>query len=120
MKTRLGLLCLLLAIPAVWHNPETQEDLPPLETNSLGMRFVRIRPGEFLMGSPDTDPDAAEDEKPQHRVRITRPFYLGAYEVTQEEYQRVMGTNPSFFSPTGPGKDRVAGLDTPRFPAEQV
>src|SRR5262249_1832470 len=79
-----------------------------------------IPAGEFLMGSPDSDPEAREDEKPQHRVRITRPFYLGVHEVTQEEYQRVMGGNGCFFSPTGAGKDKVAGLNTARFPAEQV
>jgi outer membrane protein assembly factor BamB len=93
---------------------------PPTLTNSIGMRLALLPPGEFPMGSPDSDPDAREDEKPQHRVRITRPFSMGLYEVTQEEYQRVMGSNPSFFSPTGPGKDRVAGLNTGRFPVEQV
>jgi formylglycine-generating enzyme required for sulfatase activity/outer membrane protein assembly factor BamB len=126
MKKRLGLLCLLLAVAAAWRAPGTLENgpgrdaLPPAVTNSLGMRLVLVRPGTFLMGSPDSDPDAGADERPRHRVRITRPYYLGAYEVTQEEYRRVMGTNPSFFSPTGPGRDRVAGLDTSRFPAEQV
>jgi formylglycine-generating enzyme required for sulfatase activity len=49
------------------------------------------------VGSPDSDKDAQDDEKPQHRVRITRPFYLGETEVTQGQYQRVMGVNPSFF-----------------------
>ena len=44
------------------------------------------------MGSPDEDKDAGQDEKPQHRVRITRPFYLGVYEVTQAQYEAVMGT----------------------------
>jgi outer membrane protein assembly factor BamB len=89
--------------------------------NSIGMKLALIPAGEFLMGSPDADKDAPEDEKPQHRVRITRPFYLGAYVVTQEEYQRVMGvTSTSFFSPTGPGKNRVVGLNTARFPVEQV
>jgi len=52
-------------------------------TNSLGMKFTLIKAGEFLMGSPDTDKDATDDEKPQHRVRITRPFYMGIHEVTQ-------------------------------------
>ena len=46
-------------------------------TNSLGMKFAPIKAGEFLMGSPDSDNDAFDNEKPQHRVRITRPFYLG-------------------------------------------
>jgi formylglycine-generating enzyme required for sulfatase activity len=84
------------------------------------MKLALIPAGEFLMGSPDSDPGARGDEKPQHRVRITRPFYLSTSEVTQGEYQRVMGTNPSFFSSTGPGKDRVAGLDTARLPVEQA
>ena len=40
------------------------------------------------MGSPDTDKDAEDDEKPQHRVRITRPFYLGVHEVTRGQFRR--------------------------------
>ena len=50
---------------------------PSLITNSLSMKFTPIKAGEFSMGSPDTDKDAQDEEKPQHRVRITRPFYLG-------------------------------------------
>ncbi len=57
-------------------------------TNSLGMNFTLIKAGEFLMGSPDTDKDAFDDEKPQHRVRITRPFYLGVHEVTRGQFRR--------------------------------
>ena len=107
----------------------------PVEvTNSIGMKLVLIPPGEFEMGSPrewieeelkthvgDGWPDKfLPGECPQHRVRITKPFYFGAYEVTQEEYQRVMGTNPSFFSATGQGKDKVSHQDTKRYPVEQV
>jgi len=66
-------------------------------TNSIGIKMVLIPAGEFLMGSPDSDEDADTWEKPQHRVKITRPFYLGVYPVTQEEYERVMGKNPSDF-----------------------
>jgi len=61
------------------------------------MKFALIPAGEFQMGSPDSDSAAASDEKPQHRVRITKPFYLGVTEVTQEQYERVMGSNPSIF-----------------------
>ena len=57
-------------------------------TNSIGMKLVLIPAGEFLMGSPDSDKDAQDDEKPQHRVRITRPFYLGATEVTVGQFRR--------------------------------
>jgi len=57
-------------------------------TNSIDMRLRLIQAGEFLMGSPDDDKDAAHDEKPQHRVRITRPFYLGVHEVTRDQFRR--------------------------------
>ena len=60
------------------------------------MKLALIPPGTFLMGSPDSDPFAATDEKPQHRVTITKPFYIGMYPVTQEEYVRMTGLkNPS-------------------------
>jgi serine/threonine-protein kinase len=103
-------------------------------TNSIGMKLLLIPPGEFMMGSPKElieeelkrpDNDQWYKERlpsggPQHRVRITRPFYLGTYLVTQQEYQRVMGTNPSEFSATGKGKDKVTGQDTKQFPVEMV
>jgi formylglycine-generating enzyme required for sulfatase activity len=55
-------------------------------TNSIGMRLVLIPSGTFLMGTLDSDKDA--DEKPQHRVRITLPFYLGVHEVTRGQFRR--------------------------------
>jgi formylglycine-generating enzyme required for sulfatase activity len=63
-------------------------------TNSIGMEFVLILPGEFMMGAPDDDPDAQENEKPQHKVVITKPFYLGKYPVTQGQWLAVMGKKP--------------------------
>ncbi len=79
---------------------ETQDvtiELLRTMTNPLGMLLVEIPAGEFLMGSPDSDRVTDRDEKPQHRVRITRPFYLGVYPVTQSQWERVMGSNPSRF-----------------------
>jgi len=61
------------------------------------LEMVLVPAGEFLMGSPDADKDARDEEKPQHRVRITRPFYLGKYPVTQEQWEVVMAANPSNF-----------------------
>jgi formylglycine-generating enzyme required for sulfatase activity len=74
------------------------ELLPPKKraqhiTNSIGMEFVLIPAGEFLMGSDDGDPD----EFPIHRVTISQPFFLGIYAVTQREWEAVMGNNPSAF-----------------------
>ena len=65
-----------------------------VETNSIGMKLALIPPGDFLMGSTDADVWATPDEKPQHLVRITRPFCLGQYEVTQGQWRRVMGSAP--------------------------
>jgi formylglycine-generating enzyme required for sulfatase activity len=56
-------------------------------TNSIGMRFVAIPGGEFLMGSPEDDKDAGASEKPQHRVRIS-PFWMGQTEVTRGQFRR--------------------------------
>jgi len=77
-------------------------------TNSIGMKLVLIPAGEFMMGSRESPEETCEQfgmpsglaryfksEHPQHRVRITKPFYLGVYEVAQAEYERVMGENPS-------------------------
>jgi len=62
-----------------------------------GIEMVFIPAGEFMRGSPSGESGRHDYEGPQHRVRITKPFYLGKYEVTQGEWQRVMGSNPSYF-----------------------
>ncbi|MBE3098193.1 MAG: formylglycine-generating enzyme family protein [Planctomycetes bacterium] len=59
------------------------------------MRLVLIRPGTFMMGSPDSEKGHKADESPQHEVTISKPFYMGVTEVTQAQYEAVMGTNPS-------------------------
>jgi formylglycine-generating enzyme required for sulfatase activity len=56
--------------------------------NSIGMKLTLITAGTFQMGSPESDTEAEADEKPQHRVRITRPFYLGVHEVTRGQFRR--------------------------------
>src|SRR5262249_26628898 len=60
-----------------------------------GMEFVKISPGEFMMGCSVGDIDCNDDERPIHRVQITKPFEIGKYEVTQAQWQAVMGANPS-------------------------
>jgi formylglycine-generating enzyme required for sulfatase activity len=87
--------------------------------NSLDMRLVLIPAGQFTMGSPPDRANRQEDKTP-HEVVITKPFYLGAFEVTQAQYKEVMGNNRSYFSPTGNGKAKVQGLNTDAFPVEQV
>ena len=76
--------------------------------NPLGMEFVWIPAGEFLMGSPSHEEGRDSDER-QHEVRISQGFWMGKYEVTQREWERVMGANPSHFESCGA-----------RCPVEQV
>ena len=77
--------------------PATQMPAPAsslaTRRNSIGMELVRIPAGEFMMGSDSDRPD----EKPLHQVVISKPFYLGKYEVTQAQWQEIMGANPSHF-----------------------
>ncbi len=63
----------------------------------LKLELVFIPAGDFLMGSPDSDRQAENNEKPQHRVRITKPFYMGKYKVMQDQWDAVMGSNSSAF-----------------------
>ena len=61
-------------------------------TNSLGMEFVYIPPGSFMMGSPLDEPERTKEET-QHKVTLTRGFYIQTTEVTQDQWQKVMGTD---------------------------
>jgi formylglycine-generating enzyme required for sulfatase activity len=124
--------------------------------NSLGMPLVLIPPGEFDMGATSEEIAWAQEqgkknqetawyfdrvlsEAPRHRVKLTKPFYLGVYHVTQREYEKVMGVNPSAFTwrqrdgsafepplLEGETKSRrvdatmVANKDTGRYPVETV
>jgi formylglycine-generating enzyme required for sulfatase activity len=69
-------------------------------TNSLGMKFVYIPPGTFMMGSPESEKGRLNDEF-QHEVTLTKGFYMQTTEVTQGQWQVVMGNNPSYFKDCG-------------------
>jgi formylglycine-generating enzyme required for sulfatase activity len=69
--------------------------------NSIGMEFIEIPAGEFLMGCSKGDTECYDEEKPQHRVKITKSFYMGKFEVTQGQWKKVMGNNPSHFANCG-------------------
>jgi formylglycine-generating enzyme required for sulfatase activity len=93
-------------------------DVPSPMTNSIGMELLLIPPGEFMMGSPEDDPKKADGETPQHRVRITKPFYLGVDEVTQEQYEKVMGENPSSFKEPSRPVESISWDDAAAFCAK--
>ncbi len=77
--------------------PGATADEKELVTNSVGTKLKLLPAGWYLMGATPDDTAADKDEKPQHKVTITRPFYLGVCEVTQYEYRQVMNDNPSKF-----------------------
>ena len=72
------------------------KDPPKNFTNTIGMKFAWIPPGSFVMGSPKEEKDRNANET-QHKVTLTKGFYMGVYTVTQEQWKAVMGNNPSQF-----------------------
>uniref|UniRef100_UPI003F4931BF formylglycine-generating enzyme family protein n=1 Tax=Cupriavidus necator TaxID=106590 RepID=UPI003F4931BF len=100
--TILVLPLLLTISPACSTGPDVTS--PTVMENSLGMKFVLVPSGEFMMGSSESPDSLAKaypqyakerlqalaDEAPVHRVRITRPFYLGQYEVTVGQFRRFL------------------------------
>jgi formylglycine-generating enzyme required for sulfatase activity len=122
-----------LALPG-WSDGKGKK--PPRQiANCVGMKFVLIPQGKFTIGSPGDEKGRNRDEE-RHEVEITKAFYLGVYEVTQEQFEKVMGFNPSYFSARGSGskgtayedwskpgggKDKVEDLvSTSDFPVENV
>jgi len=89
------------------------------KSKAIGLELAVVDEGKFDMGSPRGERNRHPDET-LHSVRISRPFLVGKYEVTQDEYTRVMKHNPSWTSSTGEGKNKVAGVNTTQFPVENV
>jgi len=106
-------------------------------SNSIGMEFVEIPAGKFKMGAADNERSAGREEKPQHVVEISRPFYMGRFEVSQAIYERVMDGKkiqregswqlaqkiPAAFSRKGSSSDLVkslSGSDIGYLPVESI
>ena len=110
------------ATPARTPTPRSTATPPPVlapvtdqewRDPSTGMEFVWIPGGCFQMGSPANEEGRDDDEGPVHRVCLDG-FWMGKYEVTQAEWQTVMGNEPAYFNRSNRGKD------SGRYPVEQV
>lgn len=82
--------------------------------NSIGMKLQLIAPGTFSMGSPESEKDRKPGEV-QREVTLNREFYIGVCEVTQAEYEAVMGVNPSKTKGAKLPVDHVSWLDAVSF-----
>jgi formylglycine-generating enzyme required for sulfatase activity len=109
-------------------NAKKQMRVPPasnnraekvISTNSIGMKFVAIPAGRFLMGAGENVTDAYDSEKPQHPITISKPFLISKYEVTQSQWEAVMGSNPYTLDRSNPYynlpgmKERITRPDYP-------
>ncbi|MDD4891763.1 MAG: formylglycine-generating enzyme family protein [Phycisphaerae bacterium] len=81
----------------------------------VAMQFTIIPAGTFTMGSPDGEQDRRKDEGPRREVTLRKPLCIGMYEVTQRQYQAVMGTNPSRFKGDDNPVDSVSWSDAVAF-----
>lgn len=88
------------------------------DTKRVTLAMALIPPGDYTRGAPASEKDSWNDERPTHRVRISKPFYVGVHPVTQQQFQAVMGFNPSWFQRHGGGNDRVSELCTALFPVD--
>jgi formylglycine-generating enzyme required for sulfatase activity len=93
--------------------------LEPEMTLDLGdgvkMEFVLIPAGKFVMGSPEDEKDQGHDEWPQHEVTIGNPFFMGKFEVTQEQYKKLIKKNPSGYGGARNPVEQVSWDDAQAF-----
>ena len=104
---------------------QTSAETPPAKTDSsaegkafaiadLSMEMLWVKPGTFEMGSPSSEKDRDDDETP-HAVTLTQGFYLGKHEVTQSQWEKVMGSNPSHFKGGDRPVEKVSWTDVTSF-----
>jgi formylglycine-generating enzyme required for sulfatase activity len=103
MKVHIMCICVLMGVVALQScktvNRSRTKDIggKPGDVSKAGMTFVNVPAGTFMMGSPDSEGRRYVDEGPQHQVTISKSFELQTTEVTQAQWQAVMGSNPSNF-----------------------
>ena len=93
---------------------QLQAQTPKEITNSIGMKLVLIPKGTFMMGSPESEEGRDKNDETQHEVTISKDYYLGVYEVTQAQYEKMMGKNPSYF------QGAKVGNENANLPVEKI
>lgn len=85
------LFFLFISITAIQSKPKAFK-------SKMGIEFVPLPAGEFTMGCSPGDSECSNSEKPEHKVEITKGFYMGKYEITQAQWKALMEENPSKFN----------------------
>jgi len=85
------------------------------EEKAKRMQFVSIPAGNFMMGCSEGDRECYAEEKPEHRVSITRPFEMGKFQVTQAQYEAVRTVNPSYSQGPNLPVEGVSWEDAQKF-----
>jgi len=104
---------------------QTSAEIPPAKTDSsaegkpfaiadLSLEMLWVKPGTFEMGSPTTEAGRRSSEA-EHNVTLTKGFYLGQYEVTQTQWEKVMGDNPSHFKGANRPVEKVSWTEVTSF-----
>ena len=122
--SRCGMVVMLLAVAALVTVALAQEKAATTQPakelaldlgNKVTMKLALIPAGKFTMGSPDSEKDRSSDEGPQREVTISKAFYMGVYTVTQEQYEQIMGKNPSHFKGAQNPVEQVSWDDAVEF-----
>ena len=98
---------------------EKGDDTPKFQNQTItvdgvSFKMIAVEGGTFLMGSPESDTEANDNEKPQHEVTLSN-YYIGETEVTQELWEAVMGSNPSYFVGANLPVEKVSWNDCQEF-----
>ncbi|MBR7028841.1 MAG: formylglycine-generating enzyme family protein, partial [Bacteroidaceae bacterium] len=98
---------------------EKGDDTPKFQNQTItvggvSFKMIAVEGGTFQMGSPESDADTDDDEKPQHEVTLSN-YYIGEIEVTQELWETVMGSNPSKFKGPKLPVEKVSWDDCQEF-----
>ena len=116
MRSLVPVLCAAFLVPSI-ARAEIAASKPPHVIADLKLELLWVEPGTFLMGSAPGEPERNKAEGPPVRVTLSRGFWLGKTEVTQAQYEAIMGVNPSTF--VAAGKDapveRVSWIDAMAF-----
>jgi len=126
MKVHIMCICLSMGVAALQScgtaGPSTTKDIGSgnctpgkLSDGPNSSKFAEICPGTFMMGSPDSEAGRDSDEGPQHQVTISKAFELQTTEVTQSQWESVMGSNPSYFKGSDLPVEQVSWDDAQEF-----